>query len=376
MGTTDIQTLTNKSISADQINSGLLGSAVAVRPNNIAPSSASNTPRTISVSVAPTYNFPEAFATEFDGDFSNTTIPLYFTLNGAVLGQPTTGYQWSPALTPYQTKFVNNSGWNQATGSNDGRTGAAIYRTMMQNNGQGDIAAYYTFCTVNSSRAGATTWLANPACIGMNGDFGATANGAYLQGVGDMNFNDGGFDISVIGTAFNFNRTNNTHALGEIWLGHYVHSYGTKAIDAGFTIGGPANVGFDTVTATLTDNAAFNMGQGQKIVFNSTSTSFGGGNFYGDAIGSTYMTYSGSSLLSVVGGVPTLQVSSGSALINGTLFTNAAPQIQSDHINIQTPKTPATSSAACTTGDHAWDTGFIYVCIGTNTWKRAAISTW
>jgi hypothetical protein len=37
--------------------------------------------------------------------------------------------------------------------------------------------------------------------------------------------------------------------------------------------------------------------------------------------------------------------------------------------------TPASSSAACTTGTVAWDTGFVYVCTATNTWKRAVLST-
>jgi len=43
---------------------------------------------------------------------------------------------------------------------------------------------------------------------------------------------------------------------------------------------------------------------------------------------------------------------------------------------VTTPQTPASSSAACTTGQLAWDTGFVYVCVGTNTWKRSALTTW
>lgn len=37
--------------------------------------------------------------------------------------------------------------------------------------------------------------------------------------------------------------------------------------------------------------------------------------------------------------------------------------------------TPSSSSAACDTGAIVWDTGFIYICTATNTWKRAALST-
>lgn len=37
--------------------------------------------------------------------------------------------------------------------------------------------------------------------------------------------------------------------------------------------------------------------------------------------------------------------------------------------------TPASSAATCDTGAIVWDTGFVYVCTATNTWKRAALST-
>jgi len=39
-------------------------------------------------------------------------------------------------------------------------------------------------------------------------------------------------------------------------------------------------------------------------------------------------------------------------------------------------QTPASASAAGVAGTIAWDSGFIYVCVATNTWKRVAISTW
>lgn len=37
---------------------------------------------------------------------------------------------------------------------------------------------------------------------------------------------------------------------------------------------------------------------------------------------------------------------------------------------------PTSASAAGTKGEIAWDSGFVYVCVATNTWKRAAIATW
>lgn len=37
---------------------------------------------------------------------------------------------------------------------------------------------------------------------------------------------------------------------------------------------------------------------------------------------------------------------------------------------------PASAGATGTQGDIAWDSSYIYVCTATNTWKRAALSTW
>lgn len=41
----------------------------------------------------------------------------------------------------------------------------------------------------------------------------------------------------------------------------------------------------------------------------------------------------------------------------------------------QTLRTPGSSSSACVTGTFTFDTGFLYLCTATNTWKRAALST-
>ena len=45
-------------------------------------------------------------------------------------------------------------------------------------------------------------------------------------------------------------------------------------------------------------------------------------------------------------------------------------------LNISNPTVPGTTAAAGTAGDIAWDANYIYVCIATNSWKRALLSTW
>lgn len=46
-----------------------------------------------------------------------------------------------------------------------------------------------------------------------------------------------------------------------------------------------------------------------------------------------------------------------------------------DTLNIPTA-TPASAGAAGTAGDIAWDSSYIYICVGSSSWKRAAIAAW
>ena len=51
-------------------------------------------------------------------------------------------------------------------------------------------------------------------------------------------------------------------------------------------------------------------------------------------------------------------------------------QISGDTLVLTTSKTPSSATDTGTTGQIAWDSNYIYVCVATNTWKRVAISTW
>jgi hypothetical protein len=44
-------------------------------------------------------------------------------------------------------------------------------------------------------------------------------------------------------------------------------------------------------------------------------------------------------------------------------------------LRIITPHTPAASNEAGYVGEHKWDTGYLYICVATNTWKRVALAT-
>ncbi|MDH5478613.1 MAG: hypothetical protein OEY50_09800, partial [Nitrospinota bacterium] len=67
--------------------------------------------------------------------------------------------------------------------------------------------------------------------------------------------------------------------------------------------------------------------------------------------------------------------SNGKVGINTNAPTHSL-DVNANTIRVRTARTPASASEACSAGEIAWDSGFVYVCVATNTWKRAALSTW
>lgn len=76
-----------------------------------------------------------------------------------------------------------------------------------------------------------------------------------------------------------------------------------------------------------------------------------------------------------VGGSDTLTTALTIDAVQNATFANDVT-IGGDTLNIATQKTPATAAATGVKGDIVHDTGFIYVCTATDTWKRVAIATW
>lgn len=56
--------------------------------------------------------------------------------------------------------------------------------------------------------------------------------------------------------------------------------------------------------------------------------------------------------------------------------SGACLHLTGDTLRIGTSRTPASASATGKAGEVCWDSNYIYTCIATNTWKRAALSTW
>ena len=61
--------------------------------------------------------------------------------------------------------------------------------------------------------------------------------------------------------------------------------------------------------------------------------------------------------------------------INTTTST-AKLDINSDVFRLRVSKTPSSATDVGNQGDICWDSNYIYVCVSSNTWVRATLSTW
>jgi hypothetical protein len=207
-------------------------------------------------------------------------------------------YFWIDSASQYISELDNKSGQNLSKNNNEGRTGISAYRSFIRQNGNGDAGAYYANCQIGGpGNVGATHWLAQPACVILNGDVGTTVPHSYLN-VQEFSLSDNRRDVAAIGTVYRFERTNNAAGQGEIWMGVRNQSIGTKSVDVGISNAGLINIGLDTVMARAEDNflagkmVAVNMAAEQRIVYNSKSHPLNGVEWFGNQIGSAYDTFS------------------------------------------------------------------------------------
>jgi len=71
-----------------------------------------------------------------------------------------------------------------------------------------------------------------------------------------------------------------------------------------------------------------------------------------------------------------MRILSGGNIGIATITPTAKLDINSDILRLRTAKTPASAGAAGNAGDICWDASFIYICVGTDSWTRAAIAAW
>jgi hypothetical protein len=83
-------------------------------------------------------------------------------------------------------------------------------------------------------------------------------------------------------------------------------------------------------------------------------------------------------ILFATNGSERARIDSSGRLLVGTSSQSGGSllQVNDDRIRIASSKTPASASDTGTAGEVCWDSSYIYVCTATDTWKRAALSTW
>jgi len=250
--------------------------------------------------------------TAFNGDLSHSIFQIEHRITGAAtLGQPTTGYTYTPEAYPFYGVLYSASGHNQQTGGNDGRTAAVFSHVNVQQYGQGDAVAYNATGFAASQKVGATHFLAQPAVVLFNGGSEAGANYVYLNNY-ETNSHDNGYDIAHIGIVLNGTRTNDTGGQSCWWGGVRIQSNGTKAWNNAVSAVGKFNNGIDFAMSSTdfgTNKAAISLKADQRIYGNNYSTN---GNFT-DGFNGDYLTYS-SSLSGwnfVVGGTSIMQIVAG-----------------------------------------------------------------
>jgi hypothetical protein len=71
-----------------------------------------------------------------------------------------------------------------------------------------------------------------------------------------------------------------------------------------------------------------------------------------------------------------LRITSAGNVGIGTTGPTTLLDVNSNAVRLRTARTPASATATGAQGEISWDADYIYVCTATNTWKRAALTTW
>ncbi|MCJ2020739.1 hypothetical protein MKK84_25475 [Methylobacterium sp. E-065] len=205
--------------------------------------------------------------------------------------------------------------------------------------------------TDNGEETG-TTWAGNFNCVDQTGLPNPTTSCVALE-----------LDVGgIVGPDLNRQRVL-SHAAGggqpgaHVGYGYMVSTGQGVTIDRAFStanVGSTFGIGLDLAGASFS-GAAILMAPGQWLGFDGNAdgkfSRFLGFNPADGAL--TYMTSGG----------PVLRVTDDGATYVGRIVETI-------------PHVPASSSAPCVTGEHAWDQSFEYRCVAPNRWRRASLSDW
>lgn len=312
-----------------------------------------------------------SFATSFTGDNSEIFLGVKYQITGtASLGEPTSGYQITPELTPYVTYMVNGSGWNNSTSSNVGRTAAISNLSYLGNGGQGDAVNFWCndfFST--QTRVGYTNWLANPAVTCVAGVAFGGANGQFANPF-TVNVQDLGNDLAMIGYNVTGIRTANSGAahpevLPTGWWAFQanVGTGNTKPWDA--IIGGlsvPVLIGVDLTGITTQSsgtwtNDAIQLKSGDRLYLDGVPNALSANGPGNGTPGEEFIEGNGTCVVVVAGNIPSLQACPTEVIIaavplvmtgTGSGVVTIQPQASAGTYNFNLPTTAGVAGQVLT----------------------------
>jgi hypothetical protein len=112
--------------------------------------------------------------------------------------------------------------------------------------------------------------------------------------------------------------------------------------------------------------SGFQAGSGQLEMGSSSATGYIDWHLVGEASGTNYQVRATSDLAGE------LSIYGADAVLLGR-FASSGVTLPS--VTETVSQTPASSNASCVMGQHTWDGNYEYRCVATNTWKRAALSS-
>lgn len=229
-------------------------------------------------------------------------------------------------------------------------------------------------------------WLYGLKGVLMEGNtFTDCANGSRI---GWSEANRGCFDVALNNNSFVRNGTTDGYGI-NVYRTSYLGFYGNKFDDIGVTAGGfgvpvnfasgpNANVAFlanTFITPTGKTTAAMTKGGGVTVTLAPNIPQFNTLNglttetvIDHELNGNTRLN--GNFTMTGALGLTGNLTMTGDQVITGNLT------VGSDRVRVQFSRTPASAGATGTAGFLAWDTDYIYVCVGTNSWKRVPITAW
>jgi hypothetical protein len=256
--------------------------------------------------------------TSFNGDFSKAVLAIDYNVTGTALGQPASGTSQPRNVIPIYGVYRLTAGYNSPDSL--GRTGASANRWNLLNQGAGDLTGYFTGGSVTSTCS--ATFPNGSGCPEVSFgafDLATSVDFGHMEGLGDGNFGDNGFQGDVLGIVQNMNRTNSVGDRNTKWIGYHIHSTGAKPIDAVLNATGPLGIGLDFSGATFPDD-----------IVSTISLSNGG------------TAYTAGDVLTMVGGTFDMQTSVRVLTVNGggTILTWALEKAGKYSVDPATPNSP------------------------------------